>query len=128
MTTYLLAIYRDGEPVSEERLQKHYVDVNALADELTAAGNLVFAGGLDHSRRTVVRSVGHRILTTDGPFIETKEVLGGFWIIRADDLDAARAWAARLAAAVELPIEVSRFEDDDATVQELFEHQLEPTA
>lgn len=128
MTQYLLAIYRDNEPVSQERMQRHYDDVNALAEELTAAGGLVFAGGLDHSTPTVVRSVGRKVVTTDGPFLETKEVLGGFWIIKADDLDAAREWAARLAAAVELPIEVSHFEDDDATVEELFEHQIAPSA
>ena len=128
MTRYLLAIYRDDKPVSEERLQQHYADVNALADELTAAGGLVFAGGLDHSARTVVRSVGRKIVITDGPFVETKEVLGGLWIIKAESLEVARALGRRLAAAVESPIEVSHFEDDDASVQELFEHQFEPSA
>jgi hypothetical protein len=123
MPQYLLAIYRDDTPVSEEELQ-HYDDVNALADELTAAGGWVFGGGLDHSTPTVVRSVDGKIVITDGPFAETKEVLGGFWIIRVDDLDAAREWAAKLAVAVRRPIEVCTFEDDDATVQELYEHQL----
>jgi Uncharacterized protein conserved in bacteria len=66
-------------------------------------------------------------VTTDGPFVETKEHLGGFWIIEADDLDAAREWGAKLAVACQRPIEVSTFEHDDATVQELFEHTSDRT-
>lgn len=122
MTQYLLAIYRDGEPLSEEAFQHSYDDVNALADELSAAGGLVFAGGLNQATPTVVRSVDGEILTTDGPFIETKEHLGGFWIVEAEDLDAARGWAAKLTDACRRPIEVSTFEQDDATIEELFDH------
>jgi len=124
MTRYLLSIYNDDRPRSKEGMQHSYDAVNALADELTAAGGLVFAGGLDHSRRTVVRSVGGSIITTDGPFVETKELLGGLWIIDVEGAEAAHGWAAKLAAAVGRPIEVSHLEDDDATVEELFEHQL----
>ncbi len=126
MTQYLLSIYRDDRPLSEEEFQRSYEDVNALADELTAAGGLVFGGGLNHSTPTVVRSVDGKIVTTDGPFAETKEQIGGFWIIEADDLDAAREWAAKLTAACRRPIEVRTFEDEDATVEELFEHISSP--
>jgi len=122
MTQYLLSIYRDDRVLSEEEFQQSYLDVNALADELTAAGGLVFGGGLDPSPPTVVRSVNGKIVTTDGPFAETKEQIGGFWIIEADGLDAAREWAAKLTAACRRPIEVRTFEHDDATVDELFEH------
>jgi hypothetical protein len=122
MTQYLLSIYRDDKPRSEEEFQHSYEAVNALADELTAAGGLVFGGGLNHETPTVVRSIDGEIVATDGPFAETKEHLGGFWIIEVDDLDAAREWAAKLTVACRRPIEVSTFEDDDATVQELFEH------
>ena len=123
MTQYLLAIYRDDEPLSEEEFQRSYEDVNALADELTSAGGWVFAGGLNLSTpQTVVRSVDGVLVTTDGPFVETKEHLGGFWIIDVDDLDAARGWAAKLTAACRRPVEVSTFEEDDATVEELFGH------
>lgn len=124
MPQYLLSIFRDDRPVSEDELQQHYDDVNALADELTAVGGWVFGGGLDHSMPSVVRSVDGKIVITDGPFAETKEQFGGFWIIKVDDLATARGWAARLTVAVGHPIEVQTFEDDDATVQELFEHQL----
>ena len=122
MTQYLLSIYRDDKPLSEDEFQQSYADVNALADELTAVGGLVFGGGLNHSTPTVVRHVDGKIVTTDGPFAETKEHIGGFWIIEADDLDTAREWAAKLTAACRRPVEVRTFEDDDATVEELFEH------
>src|SRR5690348_3681886 len=107
MTQYLLSIYRDDAPRSEEDFQQSYVDVNALADELTAAGGLVFAGGLNHQvTPTVVRSVDGKIVTTDGPFAETKELLGGFWIVEADDAHTARECAGKLAVACGRPIEV----------------------
>ena len=122
MTQYLLSIYRDDRVLTEEEFQQSYVDVNALADELTAAGGLVFGGGLDPSQPTVVRSVNGKIVTTDGPFAETKEQIGGFWIVETDGADAAREWAAKLAAACRRPIEVRTFAEDDATVGELLEH------
>ena len=122
MTQYLLSIYRDDRPLSEKEFQQSYVDVNAVADELKATGGLVFAGGLNHATPTVLRSVDGKVVTTDGPFAETKEQLGGFWIIKVDDVDAAREWAAKLTVACRRPIEVSTFEDDDATVEELFSH------
>jgi hypothetical protein len=128
MPQYLLAIYNDDTPRSEADFQRSYVDVNALADELTAAGGLVFAGGFNPSPPAVVRSVSGKITVTDGPFAETKEQLGGFWVIEADDPDAARSWAARLSVALGRPIEVRTFEDDDATVEELFSHALERRA
>jgi hypothetical protein len=128
MTQYLLSIYRDDKTLSEEEFQQSYVDVNALADELTAAGSLVFAGGLNRTAPTVVRSVDGKIVTTDGPFAESKEQLGGFWIVEADDVDAARDSAAKLAAACRRPIEVCPFEQEDATVDELFSHTADPAA
>jgi hypothetical protein len=128
MTQYLLSIYRDDKPLSEEEFQQSYVAVNALADELTAAGGLVFGGGLNPSPPTVLRSVNGKVVTTDGPFAETKEQLGGFWIIEVDDLDAAREWGGKLTLACRRPVEVRTFEDDDATVEELFEHAVDRIA
>ena len=92
---------------------------------MSGTGGLVFGGGLNPSPPTVVRSADDKIVITAGPFAETKEQLGGFWIIDADDLDAARGWAAKLTVACRRPIEVRTFEDDDAAVQELFEHTLD---
>jgi hypothetical protein len=128
MTQYLLSIYRDDRRLSEAEFQQSYEDVNAVADELTAAGGLVFGGGLDPSTPTVVRSVDGKIVTTDGPFTDTKEHLGGFWIIEVDDVEAAREWAAKLTVACRRPVEVRTFEHDDASVEELFEHSSERMA
>jgi hypothetical protein len=79
---------------------------------MRAAGAWVFSGGLNHpSTATVLRAEAGDILTTDGPFAEGKEYLGGFTIINADDLDAALDWGRRLATIVPLPIEVRPFAD-----------------
>jgi hypothetical protein len=81
-------------------------DVDALAEEMKTAGVWVFAGGLHPpSTATVVRGD----LTTDGPYTEAKEHLGGFTVIDAPDLDAALHWARKTSRATTLPIEVRPF-------------------
>ena len=97
MAQYLLSVHHDEElPLSDDDLKQSHKDVNVLNDELQAAGVWVFAGGLHPpSTATVVRSVDGEVITTDGPFAETKEQLGGFWIIEVEDLDAALGWAAK---------------------------------
>jgi hypothetical protein len=87
-------------------------DVEAVNAELRAAGAWVFAGGLHpSSTATVVRTRSNEVLTTDGPYIEGKEHLGGFNVIQATDLDAALEWGAKLARATTLPIEVRPLQD-----------------
>src|SRR5262245_64873903 len=87
-------------------------DLHALNEELKAAGAWVFARALHApSTATVVRVRDRAILTTDGPYIEGKEHIGGFWIIHAPDLDAALGWASKAARATTLPIEVRPFQD-----------------
>lgn len=128
MALYLLAIYPHGDQVlSEDEFRQTCEDVPALVDELAAAGGtFVFGGGLNPLiPSTVLRSVGGKVVTTDGPFAETKEQLGGLWIIDVGDLEAARAWGEKLAAACRHTVEVSTFEDEDSTVEELFEHAVE---
>jgi hypothetical protein len=113
MTQYLLAVHLvEGEPApSEEQMQQAYKAVDAYNAELKAAGAWVFAGGLHPpSTATVVRAQGGQVVTTDGPFAETKEQLGGFWVIEAPDLDAALDWAARGSAACGGPVEVRPFQ------------------
>ncbi len=115
MKQYLLAVHMvEGEPVpSEAEMQQAYKAVDAFNAELKADGAWVFAGGLHPpSTATVVRSQGGEVVTTDGPFAETKEQLGGFWVIRAPDLDAALGYAARGSAACGGPVEVRPFQDD----------------
>jgi hypothetical protein len=98
MTQYLLSVWHSPEnpfPDDPAVMQKAYEQVDAFNSKLIAAGAWVFGGGLhDPSSATVVRGTDGDPIMTDGPFAETKEQLGGFWIITAPDLDAALAWAA----------------------------------
>jgi hypothetical protein len=115
MTQYLLSVYMpDGEAApSEEDIQLAYRLVDEFNEELQASGAWVFAGGLHpSSSATVVRVQDGEVLTTDGPFAETKEQLGGFWIIQAADLDAALAWAAKGTAACMGAVEVRPFQEE----------------
>jgi hypothetical protein len=114
MKRYLLSVYQpEGEPGPEIDLDRIMRDVNALQDEMKAAGVWVFSGGLHPaSTATVVRVQGGEVLTTDGPYIEGKEFIGGFTVIQAPDLDAALEWARKNAEATTLPIEVRPFHDD----------------
>ena len=114
MTEYLLSVHSvEGEPPPPaDVMEKMFKDVNALNDEIKAAGAWVFAGGLHPvSAATVVDNRNGEVLTTDGPFAEGKEHIGGFWIIKADDLDAALAWAARASRACGGPVEVRPFQE-----------------
>jgi hypothetical protein len=90
-----------------------YADVDAYNAELQANGSWVFACGLHPIETATVVSVKDgETVTTDGPFAETKEYLGGFWVIRADDLDAALGLAERASAACKGPVEVRPVQDD----------------
>jgi hypothetical protein len=113
MKQYLLAVHMvEGEPVpTEADMQKAYQQVDAFNAEVQSAGAWVFAGGLHPpATATVVRAQGGQVVTTDGPFAETKEQLGGFWVIKVPDLDAALGWAAKGSAACGRPVEVRPFE------------------
>ena len=115
MKQYMLTVHDvEGGPVpAPEVLQKMYADVEAVNAELQSAGVWVFAGGLhEPASATVVRATDGDPLMTDGPFAETKEQLGGFWIIDAPDLDAALAWAAKASAACMGAVEVRPFQDE----------------
>jgi len=115
MKQYLLSVYMvEGEPQpSPEATQQAYKDVDALNAEIQASGAWVFAGGLHPpATATVVRASDGDVVTTDGPFAETKEQLGGFWVIRAADLDEALAWAAKATSACAAPVEVRPFADE----------------
>ena len=116
MKQYLLSVYQpEGDPPAPEVLERIMRDVDAVDQELKAAGAWVFAGGLHApSTATVVRLRDGEMLTTDGPFAEAKEYIGGFTIIKAPDLDAALEWGRKLARATTLPIEVRPFVDEAA--------------
>ncbi len=113
MARYLLSIYQpDGPPPPPEFLEPVMRRVFALNDEMKAAGAWVFTGGLhDASTATVVRNRDGELLVTDGPYTEGKEHVGGLYVIESPDLDAALAWARKLATAVApLAIEVRPFQ------------------
>jgi hypothetical protein len=115
MKQYMLSVHSvEGEPApSAEVTQKMFRDVDALNSEIRSAGAWVFAGGLHpHTTASVVRVKDGEVLTTDGPFVEGKEHIGGFWVIQADDLDAALAWAARATVACGGPVEVRPFQEE----------------
>jgi hypothetical protein len=113
MPRYLLTVYQpDGPTPAPEVLERISRDLDAVNAELRAAGAWVFAGGLHPpATATMVRVRDGEVLTTDGPFAEGKEHIGGFTIVDAPDLDAALAWGRKLAAATTLPIEVRPFQD-----------------
>ena len=116
MTQYMLTVYMvEGAPVrADSETQKAYSQVDALNAELQEKGAWVFAGGLHRPETsTVVRADGEEVLTTDGPFAEGKEHVGGFWVIEAEDLDAALAWAAKATRACMEPVEVRPFQGMD---------------
>jgi hypothetical protein len=101
MTNYLLSMHYGEETPSDEELEPVMKQVEAFNEELRAQGAWVFTAGLEPaSTATVVRLQSGEAVTTDGPYLETKEHLGGFWVIRADDLDAALGWATKATEAL----------------------------
>ncbi|GMQ94214.1 MAG: YciI family protein [Acidimicrobiia bacterium] len=114
MSQYLLSTYaKKGdvrEPMTPEEMQPMMERVFALEAEMKETGTFVFSGRLhDPDAATVVRMTDGDLVMTDGPFAESKEHIAGFYIINADDLDAALAWAGKVVGAINHPIEVSPF-------------------
>ena len=114
MSQYLFSVHSvegGGVPeMTEEEMQQGWQKILVLEEEMKSAGALVFSGRLNEpDTATVVRMADGDVMTTDGPFAESKEHLGGFYIIEAADLDAALAWASKTTAAVGAPIEVRPF-------------------
>jgi len=110
---YLLSMYQPEGPVpGPEFLEPIMREIGALREEMKTAGAWIFSGGLHApATATVVRMKDREVLTTDGPFAEGKEYVGGFTIVRAADLDAALGWARKLVRITTLPIEVRPFQD-----------------
>jgi hypothetical protein len=110
MPQYLISVWHDDTyevDFSTPEAQRRVAAVGAFNTELMNAGAWVFAAGLQpSSSATVVRSSAGQVSMTDGPYAETKEQMGGFWVIEAPDLDAALEWAGKAAVASEEPVEV----------------------
>jgi len=114
MTHYLLSVHSvEGEarePMTDEERAQSHKQLGLLEQEMKATGAWVASGRLhDPATATVVRMADGEVLTTDGPFMESKEHLGGFYIVQAEDLDAALGWASRVTDAIRTPIEVRPF-------------------
>lgn len=112
MTQYLISFNDEWvRPHTPEEIEAKAATSWAVVDEMKAAGVFVFGnGGLDES--SVLCSVTAeegRPIVTDGPYVESKEHLGGFVVVDVDNDDAARYWAGRLAVALDWPQEVHRF-------------------
>jgi hypothetical protein len=118
MAQYRLSVHTGPGPDPEPEVAPAAgmpADLVALEEDMRSSGAWVFSGRLTGPDvATVVRVSGGEVLTTDGPFAESKEHLAGFYIVEATDLDAALGWASRTAAIIGLPIEVRPFWDTKA--------------
>jgi hypothetical protein len=117
---YLLAVHTGGDeprkPMTDEEMQELMSRVGELEHEMEAADALVYSGRLaDVDTAAVVSVEGGETLVTDGPFAETKEQIGGFYIVDATDTDEAHAWASKTSACIGRPIEVRPFFDARGT-------------
>ena len=117
MTHYLLSVHgaversEFGDYGSKEAMEEAFAATGAFNEKLRADGYWVFAGGLQSaSTATVVDGQGETPVMTDGPYLETKEVIGGFWVIDAPDLDVALSLAAEGSKACGGKVEVRPFE------------------
>ena len=111
MTRYVINLIQPvGEIPPQEVLDRVMADLDIVNKEIQAAGEWVFSGGLHQpDAATVVRLDGADVLTTDGPYAESSEFVGGLWIVDSPDLDAALGWAARITRATTLATEVRPF-------------------
>jgi hypothetical protein len=111
MPQYLVAIHHpdgyDGSLEGEAMVR----DIDVLNEEMEAAGVRIFAGGLsgDSNARSLRAQPDGKVLITDGPYLETKEHVGGFWILKAANLDEALAWGRKAVVACRAPVEVRPF-------------------
>jgi hypothetical protein len=117
MAQYLMAVYGSPDPTpygnysSEDEMRQAYADTGAFNQRLVDEGYFVFANGLvPANAATVVDGRGTEVVLTDGPYLESKEHLGGFWIIEAPDLDVALRLAAEGSKACGNPVEVRPFQ------------------
>ena len=116
MPQYLISVWHDDEydlDFTTPDAQRIGPKVGAVNDEMNATGTWVFGGGLvPASSATVLRADGSDVSMTDGPYAETKEQMGGFWVIEAADLDEALVWGRKCAVACEGPVEVRPFQSE----------------
>ncbi|MDR3691279.1 MAG: YciI family protein [Fimbriimonas sp.] len=108
---YLVAIHHhdDYDPTVEDEAMHRDIDI--LNDEMVAAGVRLFVGGLHLARsaKSLRSQASGKVVVTDGPYLETKEHVGGFWVIEAACLDEALEWGRKAVLACRAPVEVRQF-------------------
>ncbi|MGA7223172.1 MAG: YciI family protein [Candidatus Acidiferrales bacterium] len=111
MPQYLVAIHHPDTFDSSTESEATVRAIDALNEELAAAGVVVFLGGLNPIRQAKsLRAQPHgKVVTTDGPYLETKEHIGGFWVLEVASMDEALAWGRRAVIACRTPVEVREF-------------------
>jgi hypothetical protein len=111
MPQFLVAIHHPDDYDPSKETEEMLEDIHALNREMIAAGARVFAGGLTPPRnaKSLCAKPGGKVLITDGPYLETKEHIGGFWILEAADLDEALAWGRKAVVACRASVEVRPF-------------------
>jgi hypothetical protein len=111
MPQYLVAIQHPNNYDPSLEGEAMIRDIGALNEEMDAAGARFFAGGLEPAAkaRSLRKQPGGEVVITDGPYLETKEHVGGFWILEAADMDEALAWGRKAVVACRVPVEVRAF-------------------
>jgi hypothetical protein len=108
MPQYLVAIYHPDDYDPSVETGATIEEIHALNREMIAAGARKFACGISSasSAKSLRTQPNGKVLVTDGPYLETKEHIGGFWVLEATDLDEALAWGRKAAVACRAPVEV----------------------
>ncbi|MFZ3330908.1 MAG: YciI family protein [Candidatus Acidiferrales bacterium] len=111
MPQYLVAIHHPDTFDSSTESEATVRAIDALNEELAAAGVVVFLGGLNPIRqaKSLRAQPDGKVVTTDGPYLETKEHIGGFWVLEVASIDEALAWGRRAVIACRTPVEVREF-------------------
>ena len=111
MPQFLVAIHLPDNYDASLESDATIRDIGALNQEMDAAGVRLFAGGLESApkARSLRKQAGGDVVVTDGPYLETKEHIGGFWLLEAADMDEALEWGRKAVIACRAPVEVRAF-------------------
>ena len=113
MKQYMLSVpmIEGAPPRPADEMEKAFAQTALFNEEMQAGGARVFAGGLHRAKsaKSLRAKPGGKVLITDGPYLETKEHIGGFWILEAADMDEVLAWGRKAVVACRAPVEVREF-------------------
>jgi hypothetical protein len=111
MSQYLVAVHHPDNFDPSTETEATIRDIDALNQEMAAAGVVIFVGGLNAVRdaKSLRAQPDGKVRVTDGPYLETKEHIGGFWVLEVADLDEALAWGRKAVVACRAPVEVRAF-------------------